>query len=131
MRIRCIETSFRGLPAATQSIFGYSATNALGEEFLGTEFSVLAMGFWEQTLWYYIVSNGELLPIPAALCEVVQSKLDGDKWSIAHTGGGDSFGWYASVEMLSTPSFEDFYNSLLQGELEAKRQLDAALKIFG
>jgi hypothetical protein len=122
MRVRCERTSFAGLSSRTQAVFGYGPEKGLAEPIVGREFAVVAIGFWEDSLWYYVRLDDELLPVPAALFSVFDGHLPADWVACASQQGGE-FAWYACPSRLMVPTFEVFYSDLLEGQPDAHRLL--------
>lgn len=122
MKIRCERTSFTGLTTRTQAVFGYGTDKGLAEDLLGRSFLVVAIGFWEESLWYYILLNEELLPVPAALFSVTDGHLP-DGWMTCSALHHGEFDWYACPSQLMAPTFNVFYSDLVEGRPGAHRLL--------
>lgn len=118
MKIRCERTSFSGLSTRTQAVFGYGADKGLAEDLLGRDFLVISIGFWEDSLWYYIQLDEELLPVPAALFSVIEGRLPKD-WMTCTSQRGGEFAWYACSSQLMVPTFDVFYSDLVDGHSDA------------
>ena len=123
MKIRCERTSFTGLSTRTQDLFGYGADKGLAGDVLGRDFVVIAIGFWEDSLWYYIQLDEELLPVPAALFSVIEGRLPED-WMTCSSRRGGEFAWYACPSQLMVPTFNVFYSDLVDGKSDAHRLLN-------
>ena len=115
-----------GLSSRTRAVYGYGADNGLDADLIGRDFVVIAIGFWKDSLWYYIQVDEELLPVPAKLFSVIDGRLPED-WSACSSREQGDFAWYASSNHLMAPTFEVFYSHLVEGRSGASKLLGEIL----
>ena len=114
MRVRCTELSFKNLHPLTQQISGYAANGQLAAILIGDEFDVLAIGYDDGSIWYYL--GGDFpSPKPANLFEIVGSAIP-DGWVISSNNVNQKFDLVMCPKLFLLPDFDTFYWRLCEGD---------------